>query len=81
MTDTMKHFEQPTSSTHVFCLQVSCILFIHISSSIFQRYDRLKSDTSAAQGEKTKTKQQQQKKNVKKTHLGQVFQSVMSFET
>ena len=47
---------------------LSCILFIQKSSSIFQSCDRLKSGTSAAQKKK-------------KTHLGQVFQYVTSFET
>ena len=50
------------------------ILFIQKSSSIFhteQSCDRLKFDTSAAQ----------KKNNFKKPHLGQVFQSVASFET
>ena len=68
MTDTMKHFEQQTSST--LC---SVLYLVHPKSSsigLFQSCDRLKSDTSAAQ-----------KKKKKKTHLGQVFQSVMSFET
>ena len=68
MTDTMKHFEQQTSS--ILC---SFLYLVHPkSSSIFQSCDWLKSDTSAAQ----------KKKNVrKKMHLGQVFQSVTSFET
>ena len=71
MTDTMKHFEQQTSSICV----LSCILFIHKSSSIFQSCERHKSDTSAAHEKK------QTNKPVKKPHLGQVFQSVTSFET
>ena len=55
MTDTMKHFEQQTSST--LC---SVFYLVHPkSSSIFQSCDRLKSDTSAAQEKK--------KKNVRKT--------------
>ena len=56
----------------VFCL-VSCTSTK--SSSIFhteQSYDRLNFDTSAAQ---------KKKKVKKKTHLGQVFHSVTSFET
>ena len=53
MTDTMKHFEQQTSSTLVFCL-VSCTS--KIKFHIFQSCDQLKSDTFAAQ----------KKKNVKK---------------
>ena len=76
MTDTMKHFEQQTSSTLVFCL-VSCSSKIkfHIS-----KVWRLKSDTFAAQ--KKKKKKKKKKKNpLKKPHLGQVFQSVTSFET
>ena len=77
MTDTIKHFEQLTTST-VVC-PVSCSSKNQKSSSIFhteQSCDRLKSDTSAAQKKKTKTKTKK-----KKTHLGQVFQSVTSFET
>ena len=74
MSDTMKHFEQQTSST--LC---SVLYLVHPkSSSIFQSCDRLKSDTSAAK--KTKNKQTN-KKTIKKTHLGQIFQSVTSFET
>ena len=53
--------------TDFFNSVLSCILFIQKSSSIFQSWDRLKSDTSASQK--------------KKTHLGQVFQSVTNFET
>ena len=50
MTDTMKHFEQQTSST--LC---SVLYLVHPkSSSIFQSCERLKSDTSAAQGGKKK---------------------------
>ena len=65
--------EQQTSST--LC---SVLYLVHPKSgSIFQSCDRLKSDTSAAQKKKKKKK----KNHVKKTHLGQVFQSVMSFET
>ena len=63
----MKQFEQHTSST--LC---SVLYLVHPkSSSIFQSCDRLKSDTSAAQ----------KKKKQKNMHLGQAFQSVMSFET
>ena len=40
-----------------------------------QSCDPLKFDTSAAQKKKKK------KKNIKKPHLGQVFQFVASFET
>ena len=69
MTDTMKHFEQQTCST--LC---SVLYLVHPkSSSIFQSCERLKSDTSAAQKKKKLFK--------KKPHLGQVFQSVTSFET
>ena len=72
---------------------LSCSLFIQKSSSIFhteQSCDRLKSDTSAAQKktnkqtDKNKNKQTDKNKNTtfkKKLHLGQVFQSVTSFET
>ena len=68
----MKHFEQQTSST--LC---SVLYLVHPkSSSIFQSCDRLKSDTSAAQ-----KKRKKEKNTLKKTHLGQVFQSVTSFET
>ena len=71
MTDTMKHFEQQTFST--LC---SVLYLVHPKRKfIFQSCDRLKSDTSAAQKKKKK------KKHVKKTHLGQVFQFVTSFET
>ena len=72
MTDTIKHFEQQTSLQR--CV-LSCILFIQKSSSIFhteQSCDRLKSDTSAAQ---------KGGGGPLKMHLGQVFQSVTSFET
>ena len=70
MTETMKHLEQQTSST--LC---SDLYFVHPkSSSIFQSCERLKSDTSAAQKKKKKYL-------LKKPHLGQVFQSVTSFET
>ena len=68
MTDTMKPF-----NNRLFQLCVrSCILLIQKSSSIFQSCDWLKSDMSAAQKKKMLKK---------KTHLGQVFQSVTSFET
>ena len=70
MKNTMKHFEQQTSST--LC-SVLYIVLIQKSSSIFQSCDRLRSDTSAAQEKK--------KKGLKKTRLGQVFQFVTSFET
>ena len=51
MTDTMKHFEQQTSSTLGYVLYL-----VHPkSSSIFQSCERLKSDTSAAQEKKKKT--------------------------
>ena len=74
MTDTMKHFEQQTSST--LC---SVLYLVHPkSSSIFQSCERLKSDVSTAQ---KKTKQNKTVKKKKKMHLGQVFQSVTSFET
>ena len=49
---------------------LSCILFIQNQSC-----DRLKSDTSA-----TKKTKQNKKKVKKQLHLGQVFQSVTSFE-
>ena len=67
MTGTRKHFLQQTS-----CV-LSCTLFIHMSSLFHteQSCDRPKFDTSAAQ----------KKKMLKKMHLGQVFQSVTSFET
>ena len=48
----------------VFCLQVSCILFIQKSSSIFQSCDRLKSDMSAAQEQKKKKKKPLKKKRI-----------------
>ena len=52
MTDTVKHFEQQTSST--LC---SVLYLVHPkSSSIFQSCERLKSDTSAAQKKKEKKK-------------------------
>ena len=48
----MKHFEQQTSST--LC---SVLYLVHPkSSSIFQSYEGLKSDTSAAQKKKNKKK-------------------------
>ena len=63
----MKHFEQDFFNS----CDLSCILFIQKSSSIFQSCDRLKSDTSAAQKKnKNKNKKQKQKKE---THLGQVL--------
>ena len=74
MTDTIEHFKHRLLQHCV----LSCILFIQKSSSIFQSCDWLKSDTSAAQKKKKKKKK---KKTLKKPHLGQVFQSVMSFET
>ena len=49
MKNTMKHFEQQTSST---LRSVLYILLIQKSSSIFQSCDRLRSDTSAAQEKK-----------------------------
>ena len=56
MTDTLKHFEQQTSST--LC---SVLYLVHPkSSSIFQSCERLKSDMSAAQ-KKQKQKQKQNK--------------------
>ena len=67
MTDTMK----PLNNRLFQLCVLSCILFIQKSSSIFQSCDRLKSDTSAAQEKK-------KKKCLKKMHLGQVFQSVMT---
>ena len=61
-------------------LLCSALYLVHPkSSSIFQSCDRLKSDTFAAQ--EKKKQQQQQQKTLKKTHLGQVFQSLTSFET
>ena len=49
MIDTMKHFEQQTSS--ILC----SVLYLHPkASSIFQSCDRLKSDTYAAQKKKKK---------------------------
>ena len=61
MTDTIKHFEQQTSST----LCSVFLLLIQKSSSIFQSCDRLKSDTSAAQerGKKKPLKKKKKKKN------------------
>ena len=73
MTDTIKHFEQQTSST-------LCILFIQKSSSIFhteQSCDWLEFDTSAARGGGGGFGGEA----FKKTHLVQVFKSVTSFET
>ena len=61
-----------------FFNSVSCILFFQNSRSIFhteQSCYRLKFETSAAKKKKKK------KNMLKKTHLGQVFQSVTSFET
>ena len=71
MTDTIKHFEQQTSSTHVFCL-VSC------SSKIKFHISKLWPTQiwHVCCSEKKK-----KIKMFKKTHLGQVFQSVTSFET
>ena len=94
MTGTIKHFEPQTSSTLrlVFCLVSSCssknqVLIFNTAQS----YDRLGFDTSAAQKKtkQNKTKQKNKNKNEnknktkqkKKKHLGQVFQSVTSFET
>ena len=58
LTDTMKHFQQKTSST--LC---SVLYLVHPkSSSMFQSCERLKSDTSAAQKKK-------KKKLFKKPHL------------
>ena len=58
MTDTMKHFEQQTSST--LC---SVLYLVHPkSSSIFQSCERLKSDMSAAQKRKRKGKKTVKKK-------------------
>ena len=68
MSNTMKHFEQQTSSTLCSVLYLA----LQKSSSIFQSCDRLKSDASAAQ---------EKKKTFKKQRLGQVFQFVTSFET
>ena len=62
----------------VFCL-ISCSSKNQIKFLILywtKSCDRLKSDTSAAQKKTNK-----QTKNVKKPHLGQVFQSLTSFET
>ena len=62
MTDTMKHFEQQTSST--LC---SVLYLVHPkSSSIFQSCYRLKSDTSAAQKKQNKTKEKKQNKTKQK---------------
>ena len=78
MTDTIKHFEQQTSSTMCsvlyLCSSKNQVLIFHTEQS----YDRLKFETSAAQNKKKKKKT---KKKLKKMHLGQVFQSVTSFET
>ena len=77
MTDTIKHLEQQTSSTLVFCL-VSCSsknqvpYFILNKVVITSNLKRL-----AAQ----KKKKRKRKRLKKKTHLCQVFQSVTSFET
>ena len=63
-----------TMNNKLLQLLCSALYLVHPkSSSIFQSCDRLKSDTLAAQGKKKKT--------LKKPHLGQVFQSVTSFET
>ena len=66
MTDTMKHFEQQTSS--ILC----SVLYLHPkASSIFQSCDLLKSDTYAAQKKKKKKKKKKtlKKKKKKKTAL------------
>ena len=71
MTDTMKHVKQQT-----FSPVLSCILFIQKSSSIFQSCDRFKSENLTRLLLRKKKKVRK-----KKMHLGQVFQTVMSFET
>ena len=65
-----------TLNNKLLQLLCSALYLVHPkSSSIFPSCDRLKSDTFAAQEKKKK------KKTLKKPHLGQVFQSVTSFET
>ena len=83
MTDTIKHFGQQTFFNSVLCL-VSCSSKNQVPYFILNKgCDPLKFDTSAAQEKtKTKTKNKNKTKKVKKKmHLGQVFQSVTSFET
>ena len=89
MTDTMKHFEQQTSST--LC---SVLYLVHPKSSSI--YFKAVDDSNLTclllrkkltnKQKQNKTKQNKKKKNPNKTvkkkqHLGQVFQSVTSFET
>ena len=82
MTDTMNHSEQ-----HTFSTLCSVLYLVHPKLKfIFQSCDRLKSGMPAAQKKNQKQKQTKQNKTKKtlvkkKTHLGQVFQSVTSFET
>ena len=67
MTDTMKHFEQQTSST--LC---SVLYLVHPkSSSIFQSCEQLKSDTSGAQKKKQNKKKQTNKQTKKKNPVRQ----------
>ena len=73
MTDTIKHFEQQNSST--LC---SCILFIQKSSSIFQSYDRLKSEKSAAQKKKKKKKKRVRSSNLSRALRHRIFLSLNS---
>ena len=67
MTDTIKHF---LYNRLIQLCVLSCIWFIHKSSSIFhteQSCDRLKFDMFAAQEKKKNVKKK------KKNYLGQVF--------
>ena len=74
MADTMKHFEQQTSSTLVFYL-VSC------SSKIKFRISKLWPTQIWHVCCSEKKKKKKKNTHIKKPHLGQVFQSVTSFET
>ena len=70
MTDTMKHFEQQTSST----------LCSFIQNQV--PYFKAATDSNLTRLLLRKKKQNKTKQNkTKQTHLGQVFQSVTSFET
>ena len=68
MTDTMKHFEQQT----LFNSCLPCILFIQNEVPYFK---------AVTDSNLTRLLPRKKKKTVKKPHLGQVFQSVTSFET
>ena len=73
MTDTMKHFE--TTDFFNSCV-LSCILFIQNQVPYFKAV----TDSNLTRLLLRK-KKKKKKKTLKKTHLGQVFQSVTSFET